>query len=338
MEYRELGRTGLRVSMLGFGCGNVGGLIIRGTYQDRVRAVARAMEAGTNYFDTAPSYGNGQSERHLGEVLRELHANVHVGTKVRLAPDEFTGLRGGIVRSVEASLQRLGRDSVDLIQLHNRISHQRRPNLEERSDGDTTVSVQDVLGEVVDTFQQLQGEGKVRFYGITAVGDTSALHEVLASGSLYTAQVCYNLLNPSAGHPVPAGFPTQDYDRLIDQAASHGVGCIGIRVLAAGALSGVEERHPVAVPSVAPIGTGPDYRTDVRQAQQLNFLIQEGFATSLIEAAMRFAWTKAGISTVLVGYSSLEHLELAITAAERGGLPPEALRRLAQAWEGFARQ
>jgi aryl-alcohol dehydrogenase-like predicted oxidoreductase len=86
MEYRELGRTGLRVSMLGFGCGNVGGLIIRGTSQDRVRAVARAMEAGINYFDTAPSYGNGQSERHLGEVLRELRADVYVGTKARLAP------------------------------------------------------------------------------------------------------------------------------------------------------------------------------------------------------------------------------------------------------------
>jgi aryl-alcohol dehydrogenase-like predicted oxidoreductase len=55
MEYRDLGRTGLRVSMLGFGCGNVGGLIIRGAHQDRVRAVARAMEAGINYFDTAPS-------------------------------------------------------------------------------------------------------------------------------------------------------------------------------------------------------------------------------------------------------------------------------------------
>jgi aryl-alcohol dehydrogenase-like predicted oxidoreductase len=336
MEYRQLGRTGLRVSMLGFGCGNVGGLIIRGSHQDRVRAVARAMEAGINYFDTAPAYGNGQSERHLGEVLRELQANVYVGTKVRLAPDELTDLRGGIVRSVEASLQRLGRESVDLIQLHNRIGQQRQANRQERSDGESTVSVQDVLGEVVDTFQQLQGAGKVRFYGITALGDTSALHEVLDSGAPYTAQICYNLLNPSAGQPVPAGFPSQDYGQLIDHAASHGVGCIGIRVLAAGALSGVEERHPVAVPQVAPIGTGPDYQSDVRLAQQLHFLVQEGFAASLVEAAMRFAWTKTGMSTVLVGYSSLEHLELAIAAAGRGGLPPDALRRLTQAWQGFA--
>src|SRR6266511_6208134 len=88
MEYRELGRTGLRVSMLGFGCGNVGGLIIRGAHQDRVRAVARAMEAGINYFDTAPSYGDGQSERHLGQVLRELRAIVFGVIKVRSGPEE----------------------------------------------------------------------------------------------------------------------------------------------------------------------------------------------------------------------------------------------------------
>src|ERR671919_2321788 len=90
MEYRELGRTGLRVSMLGFGCGNVGGLIIRGAQQDRVRAVARAMEAGINYFDTAPSYGNGQSEQNLGQVLRELKADeAHVGTKARVSAAEI---------------------------------------------------------------------------------------------------------------------------------------------------------------------------------------------------------------------------------------------------------
>ena len=70
MEYRMLGRTGLRVSALGFGCGNVGGLMIRGTPAERERALARALEHGVNYFDTAPSYGDGQSETNLGAALR----------------------------------------------------------------------------------------------------------------------------------------------------------------------------------------------------------------------------------------------------------------------------
>jgi aryl-alcohol dehydrogenase-like predicted oxidoreductase len=329
MEYQSLGRTGLQVSRLGFGCGNVGGLIIRGTPQDRARAVTRAMEAGINYFDTAPSYGNGQSEQNLGEALRELRANVYVGTKVRVAPRELGDLRGAITRSVETSLRRMGRESVDLIQLHNRITRQRQAE-------DPSLTVQDVLGEVVEAFRQLQSQGKVRYYGITALGDTAALHEVIDSGAFYTAQVCYNLLNPSAGQPVPAGCPSQDFGRLIDRARAQDVGCIGIRVLAAGALSGVETRHPVAVPSVAPIGTGPDYQSDVRLAQTLGFLTQDGHAATLIEAAIRFAWSQAGLSTVLVGYSSVDHLEQALAAVERGALPPAAVARLAQAWQAFA--
>jgi L-galactose dehydrogenase/L-glyceraldehyde 3-phosphate reductase len=331
MEYRELGRTGLQVSMLGFGCGNVGGLIIRGAHQDRVRAVARAMEAGINYFDTAPSYGNGQSEQNLGQVLRELKANVYVGTKVRIPPEEFGDLRSAVTHSVEASLQRMGRESVDLIQLHNHIARQREPE-------DAGLNVSDVLGDVVSTFQDLQAQGKVRYYGITALGDTAALHEVIDSGTLYTAQVCYNLLNPSAGRPVPAGFPNQDFGQLIDRAASKRMGCIGIRVLAAGALSGVMERHPIAVPSVAPIGTGADYQDDVKLAQALNFLTAEGHAASLVDAAMQFAWSKPEMATVLVGYSSLDHLEQAITAAERGALPAAAMSRLEQAWNAFPAQ
>ena len=70
MDLRRLGKTGLTVSTLGFGCGNVGGLIIRGTPAERERGVARAMELGVNYFDTAPSYGDGESERNLGQVLK----------------------------------------------------------------------------------------------------------------------------------------------------------------------------------------------------------------------------------------------------------------------------
>src|SRR5262245_45363625 len=99
MDYRTLGRTGLRVSALGFGCGNVGGLIIRGSPAERERAVARALELGINYFDTAPLYGDGQSEQNLGQVVRTLKANVHVGTKVRLGPADLGDIAGAVARS-----------------------------------------------------------------------------------------------------------------------------------------------------------------------------------------------------------------------------------------------
>lgn len=328
MEYRLLGKTGLRVSVLGFGCGTVGGLIIREEPRTRVRVVARAIEAGINYFDTASMYGDGQSEIHLGQVLKELRAEVYVGTKVRLTPADLGDIAGGIRRSVEASLRRLGQEQVDLIQLHNSIVQLRGTG----SEGGVALTTHEVMEDVITAFRQLQAEEKVRFYGMTGLGETAALREVMATNFLHTVQVCYNLLNPSAGHPVPAGFPGQNYGGLLAQAAEHGMGTIGIRVLAAGALSGQEARHPIAVPSVAPIGTGPDYHTDVQRAQALHILVQEGYASDLIDASLRFAWSHPNLSTTLVGCSSLEHLEHAIAAEARGALPGAAFERLTQVW------
>ena len=72
MEYRVLGRTGLRVSVLGFGCGAIGGLLVKGAEDEQRRTVTRALEAGITYFDTAQAYGNGRSEEAIGGHLRAL--------------------------------------------------------------------------------------------------------------------------------------------------------------------------------------------------------------------------------------------------------------------------
>src|SRR6201984_667072 len=111
MDKRRFGRTGLDVSLLGFGCGAVGGLMIKGTAADQERAVGRALELGINYFDTAQMYGNGESERNLGRVLKSLKPDVYVGTKVRLPPTEPGKIGAAIAASLEASLARLQMDS-----------------------------------------------------------------------------------------------------------------------------------------------------------------------------------------------------------------------------------
>ena len=121
MEYRVLGRTSLRVSALGFGCGNVGGLMVRGTPAERERAVARALELGVNFFDTAPAYGDGVSEQHLGQALQALQAQCLVATKVRLGADGLADPATAVTRSLETSLRRLRRDRVDLLQLHDPV-------------------------------------------------------------------------------------------------------------------------------------------------------------------------------------------------------------------------
>ena len=80
METRVFGRTGMRLSLLGFGCGAVGGLMVRGDAADQERTVARALAAGVNYFDTAVQYGDGESEKNLGRLLRKLKpAEIAVG-------------------------------------------------------------------------------------------------------------------------------------------------------------------------------------------------------------------------------------------------------------------
>jgi aryl-alcohol dehydrogenase-like predicted oxidoreductase len=328
MEYRALGRTGLRVSALGFGCGNVGGLMVRGTPAERERAVARALELGVNFFDTAPAYGDGVSEEHLGQVLRALKPQCIVATKVRVGPGGLDDPAGSVTRSLETSLRRLGRDRVDLLQLHDPIHVVREGGYP---------GAAEALERILPAFEALRRAGKVGFVGMTAIGETPAVHRVLGSGQVSTAQVCFNLLNPSPGFAVPPGFPAQDFNRLLTLTRAQGIGVIVIRVLAGGALSGELGRHPIAVPSVEPISTGPDYATDVARARALRGLVDEGHVGSLVEAALRFPLGSDAVSTILLGYSSLEHLEAAAAWVAKGPLPPAAFARLAAGWAEMAR-
>ncbi len=319
MQRRTLGRTGLAVSVLGFGCGAVGGLMVRGDPADQERAVARAVERGINYFDTAPQYGDGASERNLGRVLAKLKPDVLVGTKIRIRPEEKTDIAGAIRAGMAASLQRLERDHVDLFQLHNPIS-----------DGGAgeALTPRTVADEVVPAFQALCAKGKTRFFGITAVGETRALHDVIGSGAFDTAQVAYNMLNPSAGARLAPGHPAQDFGELLARMGAAGMGAIGIRVLAGGALSGSDERHPIASPPPAPIGTGPDYAADLARARRLMPLAEEAGAASLAEVAIRFAISNPAMSTTLIGIATAEQFEAAATAAAKGALPDTVLARV----------
>src|SRR2546422_6824167 len=106
MEMRTFGRSGMRVSILGFGCGAVGGLMVRGQPADQERAVARAVEAGIDFFDTAPGYGDGRSETNLGRVLARLRPKITLATKVMIRPEERSDIAGAVARSLEASLRR----------------------------------------------------------------------------------------------------------------------------------------------------------------------------------------------------------------------------------------
>lgn len=321
MQTRVFGRTGMRLSLLGFGCGAVGGLMVRGAPADQERTVARALDAGVNYFDTAVQYGDGESEKNLGRVLHALKpSGIAVGTKVRLPQGDRGRIGDAIVKSLEQSLGRLRRDHVDIFHLHNSVT---------AAGGGPALSVRQVLDEVVPAFAKLRQQGKTRFLGLTAVGDTAALHQVIDSGAFDSAQVVYNMLNPSAAEALPAGDPGQDYGRLFDHTGKAGTGVIAVRVLAGGALSGSAERHPIASPPPEPIGSATTYDADIAQARRFMPLVTEGFAASLTEAATRFAVSQPAVGTILVGMATPQQFEDAFAAVEKGPLPQAALERIA---------
>lgn len=321
------GATGLEVSRLTFGCGAVGGLMTKGEPTDQDRAVAWARDSGINFFDTAASYGDGASEVNLGRALGGNTDGIIVSSKVGLTTEDLTDVSGAVARSLDASLGRLGLDHIDLFQLHNTIG---------RADARGTLSIRQVFDEVVPAFEAMRDAGKIRFLGFTAKGEPADLHALVEAGCFDSAQVFYNLLVPSAGEAVPAGYPAEDYRQLLDVAKGHGVGAIGVRVLAGGALSGSEERHPLGMASVTPIGSNTDYATDVQRARRFRALVDDGLATSLPELAVRYAISNDALPTTEIGIATLDEFRFAASAVEKGPLPSDALTAIKTIQHSFA--
>lgn len=328
MEYRELGTTRLKVSEIGFGCGNVGGLMIRGSHSEQRHAVQRAIERGINYFDTAQRYGDGSSETNLGRVMNELQPkNVIIASKVGLQTEDFTDIAGAVRRSLEGSLSRLRREAVDVFLLHAQVALERggfRPG---------TLGVEDVLkvGGVADVFDEAKRQRLIRFSGFTGLGETDALNQIIDSGRFDVVQVYYNLLNPSAGFPVPDGFIGHDFKLLIRKASENKMGVIVIRVLAGGALGGEAARQGYASPTPGSLINGADYDADMDRAQKLHTLIA-GDRWSLPQAGIRFALMNRDVSTVLVGFSNVSQIEEAANCSIKEPFPKNVMGKLQGLW------
>jgi aryl-alcohol dehydrogenase-like predicted oxidoreductase len=321
MQQRPLGSTGLSVSALGFGCGAVGGLMVRGDAAEQREAVTRALDAGITYFDTAAQYGDGASETNLGRVMRELGAwqRVVVGTKVRLRPDQLGSITASVRASVEESLRRLGRADVDVLHLHNQIG------LTRTQGGALELGL--VLGEVAQALAGVKEAGLAKHVGFTGLGDSTAVREVVKAEPYETVQAYFNVLNPSAGYTGHAGGQ-QDFEGLIDTAARAERGVIVIRVLAAGAAAGLADRPGNAGDPGGSLAAGSTYASDLSRSKRLVQLADELGLENPVELALRFGLSKQGVSTVLVGYSNLGHLEDAIRFAERGAVSEDGVRRV----------
>jgi aryl-alcohol dehydrogenase-like predicted oxidoreductase len=311
MQYRELGRTGIRVSAIGFGGWAIGGTSEgsgvpmgwgRTNDDESLAAIRRARDLGVTFFDTADSYGFGRSESLLGIVLSRRRPQVVIATKVGVVRTSSGDIRKDfskqhIFHAVDGSLKRLRSDYIDLYQLHNpTIDNLRRE-------------------EIQEAMEMLQDAGKIRSWGVSVSTPEEGL-EIVAHGWAHTLQVLYNILNQA---PARELFPA---------AKAKGYGIIARVPLASGLLTG-KFRHDTQF-------AADDLRQNFLTPRRLQEAVDRvdeakaiigGSARSLTEAALRFVLANEAISTVIPGAKNVRQVETNATAAE-GSLPPEVVEKL----------
>ncbi len=316
MKYRRLGRTGIDVSELVFGCGNVGGLLIRGSPGDMRAAVRRALDAGVNWFDTAAAYGNGVSEQSLGRMLDEIEDTPYVSTKLRIDTDRLDDAEGEIERLMAASLQRLGRQSVDLVQIHNPIA---------RETGARNAIAESELtrsGGVIDALDRIREQGLTRFIGMTGLGEGESCRRIAETGRFDTAQVYYNMLNPSAARTMPARWTGQHFAGLLGACRTHDMGVIAIRIMAAGILAS-DVRHG----RESALTTDTDVASEERKTRAVFAALGEDHGTRA-QAAIRFVLSNPDIAAANIGIAEPAQLDESLPAVDLGPLPNDILARL----------
>jgi aryl-alcohol dehydrogenase-like predicted oxidoreductase len=217
MNYRSLGRTGLQVSEIGFGGAPAGLRNYLGKWEpaqpeaeDSIHeAIHTAIELGINYFDTAPGYGDGASERMFGCALKPFRSQLIVATK------GFFTRRDDMLRSVETSLERLQVEWIDVMQIHGTWYSDEQ--------------AREILGPdgALEGLQRLRSQGLVRHLGFTTEGVNGAASQLIASGEFDVVQCCYNLIYQHPYDPVrKAG--------LMYEAKEKGMGIVTMRPLTSG--------------------------------------------------------------------------------------------------------
>ena len=320
MKHRTFGRSGIKVSEIVFGAGAVGGVIIHKDDATKREAIRRALAGGINWIDTAAQYGNGKSEEALGWLLPEAGAKPFLSTKFGLDVENLKDVPAQIEKSLLASLARLKRSSVDLLQLHNRIGS--KP-------GGRVMTAEQILGKngVADGLERVREKGLIRHMGITAIGETASVCEVIRSKRFDSAQVYYNLLNPSAGRNMPGAWTGQNMGGIIEACRTNEVAVMAIRIFAAGIIASDERTGRESV-----LTANTSVAEDERKSKAVFEAIGTGEGTRA-QIALRFVLSNPDISCAVIGSAELHHIDEALQAAEMGPLSPGVLARLDTLYE-----
>jgi len=270
MEYRTLGRTGLKVSLLGFGASPLGDVFRKTDPAESQRAVHLAIDHGINYFDTSPYYGRTLSEQRLGQALAGKRHQIILATKCgRIDADVFDFSPKAITASVDESLRRLQTDYVDLLQAHDVEFG----------------GVQQIIDETIPAMRRLQQQGKARFIGITGYPLKTLLR--IAEKVPVDTILSYCHYNPMI---------TDMDDVLTPFARREKIGLINASPLHMGLLSerAAPDWHP------AP----PELRAAAKNAVEI---CRRG--VDIASVALRFCLDHDYVSTTLVGMSRLKDVE-----------------------------
>ena len=320
MKHRTFGRTGIKVSEVVFGAGSVGGIVIYKDDATKREAIRRAFTGGINWVDTAAQYGNGKSEEALSWLLPESGATPYLSTKFSLDVENLKDIPAQIEERFMGSLARLKRSSVDLLQLHNRIGSQ---------PGGRVMTVEQILGKngVADGLDRLREKGLIRHMGITALGEAACVCEVIRSGRFDSAQVYYNLLNPSASRSMPKAWTGQNLGGIMEACRANDMAMMAIRIFAASVIATDERTGRESV-----LTTDTSIAEEERKAKAVFDAIGTGHGTRA-QVALRFVLSNPDISCAVIGSAELNHVDEALQAAEMGPLPAPVLARLDSLYE-----
>jgi L-galactose dehydrogenase len=281
MEYRELGRTGLRLSVVGYGTAPLGDMFGNSDEETALQSAYRALDAGINFFDSSPFYGRGLAEERLGKVLRGRRHEIIVGTKAgRYGPEEFDFSAERIRRGVEESLRLLGTDYVDILQLHDV----------------EFVDLEGPIGEGYGELVQLRDAGMCRFIGMTGY-PTAMTRRVMTECDLdVTLSYAHCTLLDACLT-----------DEVLPLAQEREVGVINAAAVALGLLT--EAGPPAHIAQVV----GEEICAVARRIVEV--CRRHGANVSFL--ANQYSIQRSGCATTLIGTTKQRHLDSAVAAVEK---------------------
>ncbi len=321
MNYRTLGKTGYRVSEVGFGAWAIGADWGEVSEGDAVAALEEALELGVNFLDTADVYGDGRSERIIAKVLDVRGRDgVIVATKAgrRLDPHTAAGYDyENLEKFTARSLKNLGVDSLDLVQLHC---------------PPTDVYRRDTAFEALE---RLKREGRLKHYGVS-VETVEEANLAIAHEGVATVQIIYNMFRLK---------PATDF---VPNARAANVGVIARVPLASGLLSGKMTRERAFPASdhrnynrrgeafdIGETFSGVDFETGLRAAEELKAIVPPGH--TLAQTALKWILMHPAVSTVIPGAKRPEQVRDNVQASAMADLPPVAMQKVREVYDAYIR-